>query len=395
MKLNVAVFFGGKSTEHEISCISASQAIKALDNEKYNIIPVYIAKNNDFYTGDELFSIEGISAYSSLDELTNKLEKVSFYKDGNKVYMSPIKKSFLGKKDVLIDVAFPVVHGSNIEDGSLAGYLEMLDLPYTSSNVLGSAIGQDKIIMKDILQAEGVDIVPWFYLYEEDLNDLDLIKEKAKKITYPLICKPANLGSSIGIEFVYNEDELKEKLQECFKYDFKVVVEKMIEDLREVNISLMTLDGEIVCSVIEEVTNGFLNFDKKYQPGGNKGSKKLGLKSSSASKGMASTIRKVPADLDLDIEEKVKELAIKSYKALNAYGVVRIDFIIDNKENKVYMNEINTIPGSLAFYLWNKQDVDFSKECDLLINNAIKRYSQKEKKTYSFETNILNNYRRN
>ena len=389
MKINIAVFFGGMSTEHEISCISANQAMKALDTDKYEIIPIYISKNNDLYTGDLLFDLAN---YYDLKALEDKLDKVTLYKDGNKAYVKPIKTSLLNKNIKSIDVAFPVVHGSNIEDGCLAGYLEMLNIPYTSSNVLGSAVGQDKAAMKAILEKENIDMVPWFILYEEDLNDRESIIKKANELTYPLICKPANLGSSIGIEIIHNEEELIDKITECFKYDFKVVVEKMITDLKEINISVMNIDGKAEVSVIEEVFKGdeLLSFKDKYESGQKSSKGKL----SSGSKGMASTDRIIPANIDEDTRIKVEEMALRAYKALNADGVVRIDFMIDNQNNNVYLNEINNIPGSLAFYLWDKKNIDFSKECDYLINNAIRRFANKEKKTYSFDTNILSNYRR-
>lgn len=392
MKISVAVFFGGMSTEHEISCISANQALHALDQDKYDVLPIYISKNNDFYTGDLLFDL---SNYYDLKELESKLEKVSIYKDGNKVYVKPIKSSLFNKNIKTIDVAFPVVHGSNIEDGSLSGFLEMLNIPYTSSNVLGSALGQDKVLMKNVLKAEDINMVPWFYLYEEDLNDFETIKNKANEISYPLICKPANLGSSIGIEVIHNEDELKDKISECFKYDFKVVIEKMIRDLKEVNISVMNIDGHPKTSVIEEVLKGdeLLSFKDKYEKGQKGGGKLKGSKGSTKG-GMASLDRIIPANIDEDIKENIEKMALKAYRVLNADGVVRIDFMIDKNDNGIYINEINNIPGSLAFYLWDKEGIDFSKECDILINNAIKRFSKKEKKTYSFETNILANYRR-
>ena len=387
MKMNVAVFMGGKSTEHEISCISASQVIKALDENKYEIIPVYIAKNNDLYTGDALLDISNFS-----DNIIDKLEKVCIYKDGTKVYVKPINGMF--KKAKAIDVAFEVVHGTNCEDGTLSGFLEMLDIPYTGSDVLGSALGQDKAIMKEVFEHEGINIVDWFYILPNDYN-LDETKKKAKKIGYPLIIKPANLGSSVGIEVIHGEDELEEKIKECSKYDFKLVIEKMVTDMKEVNISVMGSIFEQKVSAIEEVykEGEFLDFTNKYEKG-SKGTKGAKGAKSQGSKGMASTSRKVPADISDVQKGKVESMAVKAFKALNAKGAVRIDFIIDNKTEEVYVNEINTIPGSLAFYLWSEVGIDFSKECDELIQNALRMYREKQKKTYSFDTNILSNFKK-
>ena len=392
MKICVGVFFGGKSTEHEISCISANQAIHALDSDKYDVLPIYISKDNEFYIGDELFDLANYSSFIS--NPSSVLEKVMIYKDGNNVKVRPMKGMF--KKERTIDVAFPIVHGTNVEDGSLAGFLQMLDIPYTSCDVLGGAVGQDKSVMKDIFKAEGIPMVDYFVVYNADFEDAyeDYFK-KAKKIGFPLIAKPANLGSSIGIEVIKTEEEFEEKISECLKYDFKVVVEKMIANLKEVNISIIGGDEKAKCSAIEEVTNGFLDFDKKYQPGsGSKGAKK-GVKvpaAKGASKGMASTVRKVPAELKEGQKEEIEKIALKAFRALNSFGCVRIDFMIDNDTDKIYCNEINTIPGSLAFYLWKEEGVDFSQECDELINNALNRYARRSRKTYSFDTNILDNY---
>ena len=392
MKRNVAVFFGGKSTEHEISCISANQAMKALDSEKYEVIPVYISKDNDLYTGEALFDLAN---YGDLNALCGKCEKVLLYKDANKVYLRPVKNGLFKTELTPLDVAFPVVHGTNVEDGSLAGYLEMLGLPYTCSDVLGGAVGQDKAVMKQILESEEIPMVPWFSAYEDDYEkDPSKYQAKADAIGYPLICKPANLGSSIGIEIIHTAEEFDEKMKECFRYDFKVVVEHMITQLKEVNISVMGSLEDYEVSVIEEVMKGdeLLSFRDKYE-GGKKGTPAKGSKDS-GSKGMASTDRKVPADIEESQREKIEEYAGRAFRALHAYGVVRIDFMIDKADGSVYVNEINSIPGSLAFYLWQAKGIDFSKECDILIKNALKRYAQKEKKTYSFNTNVLANYGR-
>lgn len=389
-KISVAVFFGGKSTEHEISCISANQVLHALDTTKYDVLPIYISKNNEFYTSDELFDLANYSSF--INNPDDKLTKVSIYKDGNKVVVKPVKGIF--NKNNYIDVAFPVVHGTNVEDGSLAGFIQMLDLPFTSCDVLGGAIGQDKAVMKNIFKAEDIPMVEYFVIYGFDFEEhySDYFK-KANKISYPLIAKPANLGSSVGIQVIKNKNEFKSKVQECLDFDEKVVIEKMITNLKEVNISVIGSIEKAEVSVIEEVTNGFLDYDKKYR-GGSKGSKKLPSKPTKGSKGMASTARKVPADLTKTQQKSIEDIAKKVFRILNANGCVRIDFMIDKKTGKVYCNEINTIPGSLAFYLWKEKGIDFDKECDLLIQNALRRFAKKEKITYSFDTNILDGYRR-
>ncbi|MGN1053878.1 MAG: D-alanine--D-alanine ligase family protein [Erysipelotrichaceae bacterium] len=394
MKIKVGVFFGGESCEHEISCITANQVLHALDSDKYEVIPIYIAKNRDLYTGDELFDL---SNYYSLNELMGKLKKVSLVKDGNKVYIKPVKSSLFEKKET-IDVAFLAVHGTNGEDGTLQGFMEMMKLPYTSCDVLGSAIGQDKAIMKEIFAYEGIPMVDWTYFYYDDYakNEASYLSRVAE-IGYPVILKPANLGSSIGIEVAHDEEEFKTKVKEVKEYDLKIVVEKLIKNLKEVNCSVMGSLFEAKASPIEEVLKGdeILSFEDKYV-GNAKGSK--GAKGAKVpqkgSKGMATAKRKVPADLADEATSYIKNVSLKVFKALNANGCVRIDFMIDRDTDKIYVNEINTIPGSLAFYLWNEEGIDFSKECDILIENALKRYRIKEKMTFSFDTNILSTFRR-
>ncbi|MBQ1788526.1 MAG: D-alanine--D-alanine ligase, partial [Erysipelotrichaceae bacterium] len=256
MKICVAVFFGGKSTEHEISCISANQVLHALNPDKYDVLPVYISKDNDLYTGEKLFDLANYSSF--INDPASALDKVMIYKDGNAVKMRYLKGLF--RKDRQIDIAFPVVHGTNVEDGSLAGYLQMLDLPYTSCDVLGGSLGQDKAAMKDIFKAEGIPMVDFFVVFGSDFEERsDEYLEQARKLSFPLIAKPANLGSSIGIEVIKTQKEFKEKIGECLKYDFKVIVEEMVKDLKEVNIAVMGNDEEVKVSAIEEVTNGFLD----------------------------------------------------------------------------------------------------------------------------------------
>lgn len=387
MKINVAVIFGGKSTEHEVSCISANQVISALDKDKYEVYPIYISKEGDFYTGAKLFDLANYASFISDPEAS--LDKISLYKDGSKVVAAPIKGLF--KKTRTIDVAFPVVHGTNVEDGTLAGYLQMLDLPFTSCDVLGAALGQDKVAMKDIFKAEGIAMVDYFVVYAGDFEEnYKAYLAKAKKLKFPVIAKPANLGSSIGIEIIKNADEFKDKIKQCLEYDFKVVVEYMVKNLKEVNISVMGSMDEAKVSVIEEVSNGFLDFDKKYSSAGSKGSKKIPAKSQS--KGMVSTSRKIPADVTNRQRKEIEKIALDVFRVLNSHGCVRIDFMIDKDTNKVYCNEINTIPGSLAFYLWKEVGIDFTQECDILIKNALNRYGKRAKKTYTFATNILKNY---
>lgn len=396
MKIRVAVFFGGESCEHEVSIISANQALHALDKEKYDVYPIYIAKNKDMYTGSLLWDIKN---YVNLDELLTKLTKINFVKDNERVYFEAVKKSLFKSIKQEVDVAFLVMHGTGGEDGSLQGYLEMLSLPYTSSNVLASSIGQDKEIMKEILAYNNLPLVKWLGFRVSDVeNDfVAFAKEIKEKIGFPCIIKPANLGSSIGIEIVKDEKNLKEKFLQAAKFDFKVVVEEYLSDFREVNCSVIGNMNEIEASLTEEIPRvkvsaktEFLDYNQKYLANVKSGKCKVGTKGLKGAKGMASLSRLIPAPLGEEINKEIQDLAIKTYKVLNAYGLVRVDFMV--VDAKIYINEINSIPGSLAYYLWQAKDIKFEIICDKLIHNALLRSSAKKHKVYSFESNILKAY---
>ena len=283
------------------------------------------------------------------------------------------------------------MHGTNGEDGTLQGLLEMAGLPYTSSGVMASAIGQDKVIQKEVLSYNGLPLIEWTYFTRlEYHNECEEVKKKIKAIGYPVIFKPANLGSSIGIEVVHSEEEFMEKAKEVLRYDDKILVERYLEDFKEINCSIIgDIDGYRV-SVLEEVLKNdeILSFSDKYE-GGAKGGKKM-LKG--AKGGMTNTSRRIPAEISQEMTDSIKDYALKAYKALDAYGVCRIDFMVDN-DDQIYLTELNSIPGSLAFYLWQEEEIDFSKECDILIDNAIKRYRHKEKMSFSFDTNILSTFK--
>ncbi len=380
MKIKVGVIYGGVSVEHEISIISAVQAMNYMDAEKYDIIPIYISKDRNFYTGKMLMDID---IYKDFNDLKRYAKKVTIVKKDGKFYLQSL--GFLKKIVEEIDIAFPIVHGTNVEDGTLQGYLDTIGIPYVGSNVLGSALGQDKVVMKQIFESEKLPISPyiWFYDYEY-LNNTDTITKEIKKLGYPVIVKPASLGSSVGITVVKSEDEIEEAIMDAITYDTKIVVEKMVENLVEVNCSVLGNYEYQQTSVIEEVmtTEEFLTYKDKYV-GGAKGSK---------SKGMVSTDRIIPARISEKIKEEIETLSKQVFKVLNLSGVCRIDFLIDKKTEKLYINEPNTIPGSLAFYLWEPTGKSYKELLDDMITLSIKNYKNKSKKVYSFETNVLSNF---
>lgn len=387
MKISVGVMFGGESVEHEVSIISALQAIEAIDRDKYQVVPIYISKSRDLYSSDLLFDIE---TYQDLDKLKNVTKQVYLYKENQKVYLSPLKQKLFKNEKTNIDVIIPIMHGTNGEDGVLQGYLEMLKIPYSGSDVSASAIGQDKVIMKHVFENSKIPIVDWFYFYSHEFEDQDKYIKKANDLGYPLVIKPANLGSSIGISIVNNDQEFIDGVNLASEYDFKIVIEKGVKQLREVNCSVLGDIYNLECSVIEEVgkEDNILSFEDKYISN-SKNSK------NPKSQGMASTSRQVPADLDEELAAQVYRLSKDVVRVLNSSGVCRIDFLLDNESKKLYVNEINSMPGSLAFYLWSPKDVSFTDIMDNLIIQAIDRQRRREKKTFSYSSNILSNYSAN
>lgn len=386
MKIKVGVIFGGESVEHEVSIISALQAINNIDKNKYIVVPIYISKDKVWYTGKDLCDI---SIYNDLDKVKKNSKSVSLCKVGNE-YCLIQTKGLLNKIVDKIDIAFPIVHGQNVEDGSLAGYLETVGIPYIGPNVLGASLGQDKVVMKQVFESSNIPVLDYVWFYENDyINDEEKYLRDIKKLEYPVLVKPASLGSSVGINFVKNENEIKDAINEAFTYDDKIVVEKAVENLIEVNCSVLGDKNMQSTSVIEQVlsNNQILTYEDKYIGD----SKKSCVKS----KGMASTNRIIPARINKELAHSVSNISKDVFKVLNLSGVCRIDFLINSKTNDVFVNEPNTIPGSLSYYLWEKSNIKYSELLDRLISISIKNYKDRRKKVFSFDTNILKNYNKN
>lgn len=395
MRIKVGVIFGGETVEHEVSIISAIQAMNKIDEEKYEIVPIYITKDREWYTGEMLRDIEVYQDFNLIKKYSSNV--VLYYKNGSYVLQ---KKKGLFKSIVKeIDIAFPIVHGTNVEDGVLQGYLQTIGIPYVGPNVYAAVVGQDKAFMKDVWASANLPIKNYTWFYDFDYRqDPDAIVKKISKLKYPVIVKPATTGSSVGISVCDKEEKIREAIDEAVQYDTKIVVEEVVEDLKEVNIAVMGNYEHQKVSEIEEVLSGnkFLTFTDKYIGNGKgKVKGKMSGPVKGASKGMASTNRKLPAELDDETRKEVERVATEAFKALGSSGNSRIDFLIDRKDNKVYLNEINSIPGSLAFYLWDAKDINFTKVLDDMINIGIKDYKKRVSKTHSFESNILQGFASN
>lgn len=403
MKIKVGVFFGGKSVEHEISVITMNQAISSLDPEKYEIVPIYISKNGVMYTGDDLLDLY---SFKDMDVLLKRCYKVAVINDGKGVKVVRTPAPWIGKRVLnTIDVAFPIVHGTNCEDGTIAGFVNLLGIPFVGPDIMASSIGMDKILQKKVLKASGIPVVDFvsFYSIEYIKDEEKILNKVDEELTYPVIVKPGNLGSSVGIKKAKNRVELEEAIEFAMEFADRIIVEKAVEKLKEINCSAIGNLTEVETSICEEpfFSDEILSYADKYigdgktkggTIGGGKGSTiKFGAQKGSTKTGGNNQFsnKKIPAEISKEKTEEIQNLTKEVFKVLGCSGVSRVDFLIDTETDEVYVNEINTIPGALSFYLWEATGKSFTQELDEVIEIAIKRHRDKEKLTFSYDQNIL------
>ena len=384
--IKVGVIFGGDTVEHEVSIISALQAMENIDEEKYEIVPIYISKDRHFYTGTALRDMD---TFKYFDNMKKFVKEVTICRKDKDIVLQKVK-GFFGRNVNTIDVAFPIVHGKGVEDGSLAGFLETLGLPVVGPSVLGAALGQDKVVLKQVLEANNIKTPKyvWFYDYEYGMNK-DEILNKVETLGYPVIVKPANLGSTIGIGVAHNNTELQKAIDEALEYEKKIVVEEMVPNLLELNCAVCGNYEYSETSLVAEMKmkHELLTFEDKYLGGGKKG-----MKGSKAPNSMSTSEFEVPANIPEEMTNKIYEISKQVFRALNLKGVCRIDYLVNKETNEIYVNEPNTIPGSLAFYLYEPKGKNYKTLTDELIKSAIKDYKNEMRKTSSFTSNILSEY---
>ncbi|MGE5330034.1 MAG: D-alanine--D-alanine ligase family protein [Deltaproteobacteria bacterium] len=382
-KKNVAVIFGGCSVEHEVSIVTALQLIENMNREKYNIIPIYISGKGEWFTGKELLDIEIYKDFEYKERMFKKvlvppvpsIRGVMHYPKKFGIFSNSI---FRG-----VDVVIPAMHGMNGEDGTIQGLLELANIPYVGSGVVGSAVGMDKAIMKSVFKGNNLPILKYatFLRVEWDSDKEKILKSIESELEYPVFVKPANLGSSIGISKAKDREGLERAIETAVYYDRKIIVEQGVESPIEINCSVMGFGNEVEASVCEQPVNWeeFLTFEDKYTRGGKGASKS----------GMENMERRIPAQIPDDLAEKIKKLSITAFKAMDCRGVARIDFIIDKDGMKPYINEINTIPGSFSFYLWEYSGIKYPELVDKLIDIACKVNDEKNRNVYCYNSDIL------
>ena len=380
---NIGVIYGSRTCEHDVSIISALQAAQALDKKKYNVTYIYIGREGTWYTGEALADVK---FYEHFDP--EKVTRVLPAGENSKLvlYHLPEKKKLFGgvaaERVAVLDVVMPVLHGLNGEDGTLQGMLELFDVPYTSAGVMGSAVGMDKITMKLLFKGCGFPVVEgvWFDRGRWSRERDGVMDECEDKLGFPLIVKPANLGSSIGINIAHDRNQLEDAIETAAAYDHRILVEKAVTPLREVNCSVLGYGDHVETSELEmPVTQEeFLTFEGKY------------TRNAKGAGGMASQVRIIPAPISEKAAETVRDLAVRAFRAMDLKGVVRIDFILDKDEN-VFINEANTIPGSLAFYLWEPKGIPFAALLDGMVECAFSAWADRKASVFSHDSTLLAN----
>ena len=391
-KIRIGFFFGGRSVEHEVSVISGLQAMYALNTEKYTPVPIYISKEGILYTGGRVGEIE---AYGNILELLAGAQRVNLVNEKNHYLLVRYpEKKFSNNILAEIEAAFPIVHGTNVEDGTLQGYLKTLGIPFVGCDVCASAIGMDKAVTKAVLRQHGIPVLDCVCtqsraFYDDAASALDRVEEAT---SYPVIVKPLNLGSSVGISKVTNRMALKHAMENAFSFADVVLVENAVAHLKEINCAVLGDREEAIASVCEEPIGAdeILSYKDKYVGGGKGGAKNGAAKTGGAkSSGMANLKRKIPADIPEAVEKAVKDYSVRAFQAIGCEGVTRIDYLYNTETGELYLNELNTIPGSLAFYLWEASGIPFAELLDRLIGLAFKRARKEKGLNFSFDSNIL------
>lgn len=386
----IAVIFGGRSPEHDVSIVTAlSSIIKPLElTKQYKVVAVYITKDGGWYSHDKL---KDISLYqsSAIDDFLNKTPQVQVSFEDSLIITKPGKLA--SNKKQKIDIVFPAMHGTNGEDGALMGLLQMANVPYVGCDLQSSVIAMDKILAKLVAQNAKLNVVPDVTFSREDYqsNSPAILKRIETELKYPAFVKPPHLGSSIGVTKVNNRQELTNAIEVALHYDVNVLVEMAVPNLREATLPIIGYGDEIIPAQLEEPLfsqDEFFDFDTKYINGGKKGGGK------SSGKRGAQGYSKIPADFPPDLYKEAETVAIAGFKAAGCSGIARVDILINEKSRAVYFNEINPLPGSLYAHNWQASGISAVELVSKLVYFAEKRHADSQKLTTTFSTNFLNQF---
>lgn len=376
-KTTVGVIFGGRSVEHDVSIITGNQVIRAFDPERYEVVPIYITREGRWYTGEPLAEIENYK-----DEVISHKGVVeaiiSPTVQHHGLILNPLAGRLQKSEIKRLDVVFPAIHGSHGEDGTVQGLLELADIPYVGCGVLGSAIANDKAMTKDVLKQRDIPVVDGLVIRRTEwFDDREIVLDRIRtSLAYPLFVKPASLGSSIGVGRVEDDRLLSAMIDLAANFDRRIMIENAITQSVEINCAVIGYQNQVDASVLEQPVSWeeFLTYEEKYMRGG---------------EGMKSAERIIPAPLTESLTERIRQYAIDGFKAVDGRGTARIDFLVRPETDEIYLNEINTMPGSLAFYLWQASGVSSSDVVEKLVHLAQDSYADKRRNTYNYQTSLI------
>ncbi len=377
-KSTVGVLFGGRSVEHDVSVVTGHQIMNAFDPERYEVVPIYIDREGRWFTGDPLLDIKNFEKeVSGIDGVLPTLLSPSVQHHG--LIVNPTPSGMFAKSQVKrLDVAFPAIHGSHGEDGTLQGLLELADIPYVGCGVLASAVANDKMMTKNVLRQSGVPVIDAIdFTRAEWLDQPDAVVQRiTAALRYPLFVKPVTLGSSIGIGRADDETMLRALIDVAASLDRRLLVEGAVTECMEINCSVLGDEREMRASVLEQPVSWeqFLTYEEKYLRGG---------------KGMKSADRLIPAPLSDELTRQIQEIAIRAFRAIDGRGIARIDFLVRLESGKIFLNELNTMPGSLSFYLWEPSGIKPRELVHKLVTLAQDAYAEKRRSTYNYKTNLI------
>jgi D-alanine-D-alanine ligase len=376
-KTTVGVIFGGRSVEHDVSVVTGHQVMRAFDPERYEVVPIYIDRDGRWYTGEPLLDLK-----SFRDEVTSyKGVQDAILSPGiqhHGLIINPTAGRFDKSQVKRLDVVFPAIHGTHGEDGTLQGLLELADIAYVGCSVLASAVANDKILCKAVLRQAGVPVVDGMsFSRSEWLDNSDAVIERiTSALPYPVFVKPATLGSSIGIGRAEDETLLRASIEVAANLAPRILIEKAVQESVEINCAVMGNGDNIRASVLEQPVSfeTFLTYDDKYLRGG---------------EGMKSAERIIPAPISAELTQQIQMYAVEAFKAIDGRGTARIDFLVKPDKGEIYLNELNTMPGSLAFYLWQEIGMSARDVVYQLVELAKDAQADKRRSTYNYQTNLI------
>ncbi len=375
----IAVVFGSRSVEHDVSVVTAQQVMQALSPQKYEVIPIYITRDGRWVTGPALRELKSFQADDVAEMVGVKEVILSPCTSHHGLIISPVSGLFGRSQVRRVDVVFPALHGSHGEDGTLQGLCELADVPYVGAGVMASAVVRDKIMLKTVLAQHGIPVVDYvaFSRHEWVGDPASIISGVEAKLGYPVFVKPSSLGSSIGVALAKNADELRNYINVAANFDRRLLVEKAVQGAIEVNGAVMG-NVDLRVSVLEQPISWqeFLTYEEKYMR-------------AEGAKGMKGAERKIPAPISDELTARIKQMAVEAFRAVDGRGTARVDFLVREEAGEIFLNVINTIPGSLAFYLWQAEGLSPASVVDELVRLALEAHAEKQKTVYNYKTGLI------